>query len=89
MSGLQTNQYHHHHHHHHHWLDSPVWALAFFRSFRQSSLSIAAISAFASSDFVTTFFFQGGVAAPRPTPSNPGGSMFSVWVVSLSWLVPI
>jgi hypothetical protein len=32
------------HHHHHHWLDSPVWALAFFRSFRQSSLSIAAIS---------------------------------------------
>jgi hypothetical protein len=30
--------------HHHHWLDSPVWALAFFRSFRQSSLSIAAIS---------------------------------------------
>jgi hypothetical protein len=36
--------HHHHHHHHHHWLDSPVWALAFFRSFRQSSLSIAAIS---------------------------------------------
>jgi hypothetical protein len=27
--------------HHHHWLDSPVWALAFFGSFHQSSLSIA------------------------------------------------
>jgi hypothetical protein len=37
-------RHHHHHHHHHHWLDSSVWALAFFRSFRQSSLSIAAIS---------------------------------------------
>jgi hypothetical protein len=29
---------HHCHHHHHHWLDSPVWTVAFFRSFSQSSL---------------------------------------------------
>jgi hypothetical protein len=44
--------------------------------------------AFASSDFLT-LFFQGGVAAPRPTPRDSGGPMFSVGVFSLSWLVPI
>jgi len=39
---------------------------------------------FTSSDFVTMFFIRGGVVTLLPTPSNPGGPMFSVGVVSLS-----
>jgi hypothetical protein len=70
--------------HHHHWLDSPTWALAFLRSFCQ--LKYPAI---ASSDFVTRVFSRVGLSAPRPTSGHPGGPMFSVRVVSLSWLVPI
>ena len=34
-----TITHHHHLHHHHYWLDSPWWALAFFRSFAHLSLS--------------------------------------------------
>jgi hypothetical protein len=72
------------HHHYHHWLDSPMWALAFLRSFSQ--LKYPAI---ASSDFVTRAFSRMELSAPRPTPGYPGGPMFSVRVVSLSSLVPI
>jgi hypothetical protein len=64
---------------HHHWLDSPTWALDFFRSFCQ--LKYPAI---ASSDFVTRDFSRVGLSAPRPTPSYPGGPMFSVRVLSLA-----
>jgi hypothetical protein len=39
--------------------------------------------------FVTMIVLQGGVAKPTPTPSYFEGPMFSVRVVSLSWLVPI
>jgi hypothetical protein len=34
-------------------------------------------------------FSRVGSSAPRPTPDYPGGPMFSVRVVSLSWLIPI
>jgi hypothetical protein len=68
-----------HHHHHHHWLDSPTWALAFLRSFSQLKYQ-----AIASSDFVTTVFSNVRLSAPCPTPSYPGGLMFSVRVASLS-----
>jgi hypothetical protein len=73
-----------HHHHHHHWFDSPTWALAFLRTFYQ--LKYPAI---ASSDFVKRVFSTVGLSTPRPTTGYPGGPMFSVRVVSLSWLVPI
>jgi hypothetical protein len=68
----------------HHWLDSPMWAVTFLRSFCQLKLP-----AIASSDFVTSVFSRVGLSAPRPTPGYPGRPMFSVRVVSLSWLVPI
>jgi hypothetical protein len=45
--------------------------------------------AIASSDFVTRVFSRVGLSAPRPIPGYPGGPLFSVRVVSLSWLVPI
>jgi hypothetical protein len=45
----------------------------------------AEVPAIASSDFFSTV----GLSAPCPTPGYPGGRMFSVRVVSLSWLVPI
>jgi hypothetical protein len=64
-------------------LDSPTWALTFFRSFCQ--LKYPAI---VSSDFVISLF-QVRSSAPRPTPGCTGRPMFSVRVVSLSWLVPI
>jgi hypothetical protein len=73
-----------HHHDHHHWLDSLTWALAFLRSFCQ--LKYPAI---ASSYFVTRVFSRVGLSASRPTPGCPGGPMFSVRVVSLSWLLPV
>jgi hypothetical protein len=38
---------------------------------------------------VTRVFTRVGLSAPRPTPGYPGVPMFSVMVVSLSWLVPI
>jgi hypothetical protein len=47
------------------------------------------IPAIASSDIVTKIFSRVGLSAPHPTPGYPGGPMFSVSVVSLSWLVPI
>jgi hypothetical protein len=65
--------------HHHHWLNSPMWALAFLRSFCQ--LKYLAI---ASSDFATRVFSRLGLSAPRPTPGYPRGPMLSVRVVSLS-----
>jgi hypothetical protein len=37
--------------HHHHWLDSPVWALAFFKSFLHSSLFNAKFFQFFSPNF--------------------------------------
>jgi hypothetical protein len=50
----------HHHHHHHHWLDSPMLALDFLRSFYQLKyLSIA-------SSHLVTSLFQGGVISPTP-----------------------
>jgi hypothetical protein len=45
--------------------------------------------AIASSDFMTRVFSRVGLSALCPTPSYPGGPMFSVRVVSLSWLVLI
>jgi hypothetical protein len=47
--------------HHHHWLDSPMCALAFLRSFCQ--LKYPAI---ASSDFVTRFLSGVGLSVPHP-----------------------
>jgi len=41
--------HHHHHHHHYRWLDIPWWALAFLRSFANSSLSRATFFQFLSS----------------------------------------
>jgi hypothetical protein len=38
----------------------------------------------AFSVFVTFYFSWVELSAPRPTPSDPGGPMFSVRVVSLS-----
>jgi hypothetical protein len=35
-------------HHHHHWHNSPIWAQAFLRSFRQPSLFLAAFVQFLS-----------------------------------------
>jgi hypothetical protein len=78
------NHCHHCQYHHHHWLDSPTWALAFLRSFCQ--LKYPAI---ASSDFVTRVFSRVRLSAPRPTPGYPAGPMFSVRVVSLSWLLTV
>jgi hypothetical protein len=69
---------------HRHWFDSTAWDLAFLRSLCQ--LRYPAI---ASSDSVTRVFSRVGLSAPRPTPGYPGGPMFSVRVVSLSWPVPI
>jgi hypothetical protein len=69
--------------HHHHLLDRPTWALAFLRNLCQ--LTYPAIS---SSDFVTRVFSRVGLSAPRLTPGYPEGPIFSVRVVSLSWLVP-
>jgi hypothetical protein len=71
-------------HHHHHRLDSPTWTLAFLRSFCQ--LKYPAI---AFSYFVTRVFSGVGLSSPRPNPSYPRGPMYSVRVVSLSWLVPV
>jgi hypothetical protein len=68
---------------HHHWLDSPMLALVFLRSFCQLKYT-----AIASSNCVTRVFSRVGLSAPRPTSGYPGGPMFSVRVVSLSWLVP-
>jgi hypothetical protein len=34
-------------------------------------------------------FYTAGFLTLCPTPSNPGGMMFSVGVTSPSWLVPI
>jgi hypothetical protein len=70
--------------HCHHWLDRPMWALAFLRNFCQ--LKYPAI---ASSDFMTGVFSRVGLSAPCPTRGYPGGPMFSVKIISLSWLVPI
>ena len=39
--------------------------------------------------FWTTKFSRMGLSTPCPTPSYPGGPMFSVRVVSLSWPVSI
>ena len=49
----------HHHHYHHHWRNSPIWAQAFLRSFRQPSLFLAAFLQFFSPYFL----------APSITPS--------------------
>ena len=48
--------------------------------FRFNSVSPAV----AFSDFVTIVFFTDWVVSPMPTSSNPGRTMFSVRVVSLS-----
>ena len=42
----------HHHHHHHHWHNSPFRAKAFFRSFSQLSLFLAAFLQFLSPNFL-------------------------------------
>ena len=42
------------HHHHHHWRNSPIWAQAFLRSFRQPSLFIAAFLQFFSPNFLAS-----------------------------------
>jgi hypothetical protein len=44
----------HLHHHHHHWHNSPFWAKAFFRSFRQLFLFLAEFLQFLSSNFLTS-----------------------------------
>ena len=46
--------HHHHHHHHHHWYNSPFWAQAFFRNFRQLSLFLTAFLQFLSHTFVAS-----------------------------------
>jgi hypothetical protein len=48
-------------HHHHHWLNSPMWALAFLRTFCQLKYL-----ATPSSDFVS--LLQGAVVSPTPNP---------------------
>jgi hypothetical protein len=47
---------------HRHWLDSPVWTLAFFRSFRQSSARCCVFS------FRDNFFFPGWGLQPHAQP---------------------
>ena len=42
------------HHHHHHWHNSPFWAKAFFRSFCQLSLFLAAFIQFLSPNFLAS-----------------------------------
>jgi hypothetical protein len=49
----------------------------------------AEVSGYCFFRFRDKSLFQGGGVSPRPTPGYPGGPMFSVRVVSLSWLVPI
>jgi hypothetical protein len=71
---------------HHHWLDSPTWALAFLRSFCQL---LSGYCFFRLHDNMTRVFSRAGLSAPFPTPGYPGGPMFSVIVISLSWLLPI
>ena len=44
----------HHHNHHHHWHNSPFWAKAFFRSFCQLSLFLAAFLHFLSPNFLAS-----------------------------------
>jgi hypothetical protein len=61
---MRTSDKHHHHHHHHHWLDSPVWTLAFFRSFRQSPADCCFFS------FPEKNFLQLGVVSPTPNPQR-------------------
>jgi hypothetical protein len=39
--------------------------------------------------FVTMIFYGVGLLTPRPTSSYPGGPMFSVGIVSLSWFFQI
>ena len=41
-------------HHHHHWHNSPIWAKAFFRSFCQLSLFLAAFLQFLSPKFLAS-----------------------------------
>jgi hypothetical protein len=41
-----TNRDYHHHHYHHHWHDSPLWAVAFLKIIRHSSLLIATLLQF-------------------------------------------
>jgi hypothetical protein len=66
---VEGKEYINHHHHHHHWLDSPMWALTFLRSFCQ--LKYPAI---ASSDFVTRVFSRVGLSAQPP--AIPEGQCF-------------
>jgi hypothetical protein len=71
-------------HHHHHIISSTaLWGPPPPRSFCQLKYPVSA------SDFMTRVFSRVGLLAPLPTPSYPGGPMFPVRVVSLSWLVPI
>ena len=44
----------HYHHHHHHWHNRPFWAKAFFRSFCQLSLLLAAFLLFLSPNFLAS-----------------------------------
>ena len=46
--------YHHHHRHHHHRHNSPLWAKAFFRSFCQLSLFLAAFLQFVPTNFMAS-----------------------------------
>jgi hypothetical protein len=50
----------------HHWLDSSVWALAFFKSFLHSSPFTPTV---AFSDIVTICFYGVRLLAPSPTPN--------------------
>jgi len=49
---------HKYHHHHHHWLDSPWWALAFLRSFAQSSLSRAIFFQFLTTNILISWLHE-------------------------------
>ena len=47
-------QFSEYHYHHHHWHNGPFWAKAFFRSFCQLSLFLAAFLQFLSSNFLAS-----------------------------------
>ena len=58
----------HHHHHHHHWRNSPFWAKAFFRSFCQLSLFLAAFLQFLFPSFLASSVTPSPPSQFRPTP---------------------
>ena len=60
-----------HHHHHHHWHNSPFWTKAFFRSFCQLSLFLAAFLQFLSPNFL----------ASSVTPSSHRNFGLPLWLL--------